>query len=146
MKKDRLPLFLLVVFFTVVVLGQEPEVKIFETFDHFLSEQNEKVSQVQLKMSQSEVEALFGGSLRVKVPKVGKMKPLDQVFKQPEFKNIFKPNTENEVLVLWYFTTPRDQNGVISKRECTPILIVADKVIGIGWDDFNKARKDGTLR
>ena len=126
--------------------AQEPEVRKYETFDLFLTEQNKKVSQVKLGATQSEVEAIFGQSIRVQIPKVGKMKPLNQLFKQPEFKNIFKPNTENEVVVLWYFTTPRDQNGVISKRECTPVIFVANQVVGIGWDAFNKARKDGTLR
>lgn len=146
MKKDKLLQFLALFLFVFSFYGQEPEVKNYERFEYFLTEQNEKSDQIALGQSEAEVRAIFGEAVRVKIPKVGKMKPLDQVFKQPEFKNVFKPNTENEVVVLWYFTTPLDQNGVISKRECTPVLFLADKVIGKGWDDFNKARKDGTLR
>lgn len=130
----------------MVVYSQDTEVKQYETFDSFLNEQNEKITMVEHGLSQQEVESIFGNAVRVQIPKVGKMKPLDKLFKQPEFKNIFKPNTDDEVVVLWYFTTPKDQNGVISKRECTPVILRNDKVIGIGWDDFNKARKDGTLR
>ncbi len=146
MKKE---IFLIITFILFVVLNgyaQKPEVKQYETFDLFLEEQNKKVAQVIQGSSKKEVEAVFGGPIRVQIPKVGKMKPLDKLFKQPEFMNVFKPNTESEVVVLWYFTTPRDQNGVLSKRECTPVILIADKVVGIGWDDFNKARKDGTLR
>lgn len=145
MKKELVSSIFL--FFLIVVgFAQEVETRTYETFDLFLTEQIEKAGRVQMGMSRSEVETIFGGPLRVQVPKVGKMKPLDQLFKQPEFKNTFKPNTANEVVVLWYFTTPRDQNGVISKRECTPVILLTDRVIGIGWEDFNKARKDGTLR
>ena len=146
MKKEICLSALLFLMFTIVVYSQEAEIKEYETFDLFLNEQNEKVDMVEHGLSQIEVESIFGNSIRVQIPKVGKMKPLNKLFKQPEFKNIFKPNTDDEVVVLWYFTTPRDQNGVISKRECTPVILRADKVIGIGWDDFNKARKDGTLR
>lgn len=146
MKKDVLLFLVAMVSFTFYAFGQEPEVKNYERFEYFLTEQNAKADKVSLGQTETEVRAIFGDAVRVKIPKVGKMKPLNQVFKQPEFKNVFKPNTENEVIVLWYFTTPLDQNGVISKRECTPVIFVGNKVIGKGWDDFNKARKDGTLR
>ena len=146
MKKHNFISSLLIFLLTFTSFAQDAEVKQYETFNLFLDEQNEKIALVEQGLSQEEVETIFGNSVRVQIPKVGKMKPLDKLFKQPEFKNVFKPNTDSEVVVLWYFTTPRDQNGVISKRECTPVIFQKDKVIGIGWDDFNKARKDGTLR
>ena len=46
---------------------------------------------------------------------------------------------------MWYFSTPKDQNGVISKNECTPILFENEKVKGKGWAFYTSYRRTNRL-
>jgi outer membrane protein assembly factor BamE (lipoprotein component of BamABCDE complex) len=127
----------------VMAQEQEPQIRNYERFDDFLSEQKANVDQIKTGMSKEEVMAVMGSSVLVKVPKVGRMKALKYTFKQPEFTNEFHKNTEDQRTIWWYFYEPRDQNGTISKRECNPIIFDKEKVIGTGWEYFNEFRKRG---
>ena len=73
---------------------------------------------------------IMGNSIIVKIPKTGKMKELNQLFKQPEFIDEKHQKAKNNFFVLWFFSTPKDQNGIISKNECTPVVIKENIVIG----------------
>jgi hypothetical protein len=88
----------------------------------------------------------MGDEMIVKIPKVGRKKPLKQLFKQPEFLNEYNGNSTKKIKILWYFSTPKDQNGIISKGECTPVIIENDSVVGKGWSFFNNYRKRVHLR
>ena len=88
----------------------------------------------------------MGESVIVNVPKVGKMKSLNQLFKQPHYVNTYKSNPKKEIKVFWYFSTPKDQNGLISKSECAPVIFENDGVVGVGWDFFNNYRRTTILR
>ena len=117
------------------VYSQDIEEKNYETFDAFLNEQNFKIEAVELGVSMEDVKSTIGNVIRVKIPKVGRMKPLNKVFKQPEFINHFNKTTDKPVTILWYFSDPKDSNGMISKRECTPIVLVEDKVVVLNRKD-----------
>ena len=143
---NRNKVLLLVAFFTIfMVYSQESNEKNYTTFGDFLNEQTSKLDSVKNEMNLEEVKEIMGSSLTVKVPKVGKMKPLTQLFNQPEFSKEFIQNPKKTVLVLWYFTTPKDQNGVISKNECTPILLENGIVKGKGWKFYTNYRRINRL-
>jgi hypothetical protein len=74
------------------------------------------------------------------------VRALNQLFKQPEFVNKYEKNPKLVVEVLWYFTTPKDQNGLISKNECTPVILENNSVAGTGWTFFQKYRRTGKMR
>lgn len=131
---------------TISLFSQEIKEMNYETFDAFLADQNFKIEAVEQGVSINEVKSTIGDAIRVKIPRVGRMKPLNKVFKQPEFINHFNKTSENPVDILWYFSDPKDSNGVISKRECTPIVLVNNKVVGKGWEFFNAFRKKQPLR
>jgi hypothetical protein len=126
--------------------SQEVLEKNFATFDDFLKEQNTKLDSIKNGISNIEVEEIMGTSIVVKVPKVGRKKPLNQLFKQPEFSNEYDSNALKKIKVLWYFSTPKDRNGIISKGECTPVIIQNDSVVGKGRVFFNNYRRSVRLR
>jgi hypothetical protein len=136
-------IFFCCLLFLLRLSAQEAEVKDYENFDDFLIEQKERVDQITHGMNFEQVKEVMGPDVRVRVPKKGRMKALDYVFKQPQFTNEFHKNTEDRRTILWYFYEPQDQNGTISKRECNPIIFNRDVVIGIGWEDFRKFRMNG---
>lgn len=146
MNQIKTPVILSFFLLCFYVYGQEPVTRNFETFDQFLEEQNTKLDAVQNGLSEREVKQLLGSDILVKVPKVGRMKPLNKVFRQPYFLNKFKNKQGDGVVVLWYFSTPKDDNGVVSKRECTPVLVEKGTVVGKGWDFFNNYRRTMGLR
>lgn len=126
--------------------SQEVLVKNYNTFKEFLTEQNTKLDSIKNGISNVEVEEIMGTSIVVKIPKVGKKRPLNQLFKQPEFSNEYNSNAKKKIKILWYFSTPKDRNGLISKGECTPVIIQNDSVVGKGWVFFNNYRKSVHLR
>lgn len=126
--------------------SQEVLVKNYNTFKEFLTEQNTKLDSIKNGISAVEVEEIMGTSIVVKIPKVGKKRPLNQLFKQPEFSNEYNGNAKKKIKILWYFSTPKDRNGLISKGECTPVIIQNDSVVGKGWVFFNNYRKSVHLR
>lgn len=126
--------------------SQEVLVKNYNTFKEFLTEQNTKLDSIKNGISNVEVEEIMGTSIVVKIPKVGKKRPLNQLFKQPEFSNEYNGNAKKKIKILWYFSTPKDRNGLISKGECTPVIIQNDSVVGKGWVFFNNYRKSVHLR
>lgn len=144
----RKPLIFSLLFFVCInnTIAQEIQEKNFATFEEFLIEQNNNISKIKNGLNKAEVKEIMGASIRVKIPKIGRMKALNQVFKQPEYLNEFNRNTDRKLTILWYFSTPKDQNGIISKRECTPILIENDSVAGKGWTFFNTYRKKHPIR
>ncbi len=118
----------------------------YSTFKDFLNEQNAKLDAIKKGATKQDVEKIMGSSMVVKIPKVGRKKPLNQLFKQPEFLNEYNSNPARKIKILWYFSTPKDSNGIISKGECTPVIIQNDSVVGKGWIFFNKYRKNVRLR
>ncbi|OIQ40943.1 MAG: hypothetical protein BM563_01945 [Bacteroidetes bacterium MedPE-SWsnd-G1] len=132
--------------FTLICFSQEIIEKNYETFDSFLEEQASKIESISEGMTQQDVQKEMGSSIKVKVPAVGKMKALNQVFKQPEFVNKYARNPERVIDILWYFSTPKDQNGVISKNECTPIIFENDSLVGKGWSFLQAYRRSGKMR
>lgn len=118
--------------FSSALHAQETTEKNYPTFSAFLTEQNIKISAIENGISQHQVKEIMGSPIIVKVPKIGKMKALSQLFKQPEFTT--KPNdkTKKEISILWYFTTPKNEDGIVSRTECTPVIIKNDSVIGKG--------------
>ncbi len=145
MKNNHTYIFLLFFLLGLHLFSQESSKKNYTTFGAFLTEQNEKISSIENEYSIEKVKEIMGSSIIVTIPKVDKMKPLSQLFKQPEYSNEFKQNPEKLVLILWYFSTPKDQNGVISKNECTPILFVNGKVKGKGWAFYTNYRRANRL-
>ena len=139
-------LALIVVFSCASTFGQDPIEKNYETFDAFLKEQQTKVSNVSEGMTQETVKQQMGSALVVKVPAVGKMKALNQLFKQPEFVNQYARNPKRVIDILWYFSTPKDQNGAISKNECTPMIFENDSLVGKGWPFLQTYRRSGKMR
>ena len=141
------PLSFLVILLNLNLLfSQEVPEKNYDTFDAFLSEQQSKIGSIKIGESKDDIKSIVGNNIKVRIPKVGRMKPLNKVFKQPEYIDHFNTSTDKPVSILWYFSNPKDQNGLISKRECTPIVLVNDKVIGKGWEFFNSFRKRHPLR
>ncbi len=112
--------------------SQEVLEKNYETFSEFLTEQNTKIATIENGLSLIEVNEIMGPPILVKVPKVGKMKPLSQLFKQPEIIKETTDKAKNKISILWYFSTPKNQDGILSKSECTPIIIKNDSVLGKG--------------
>ena len=138
--------FILVLLVTLKITSQEVLEKNYNTFPEFLTEQNLKISNINHGLNKLEVKEIMGPSIVVKVPKVGKMKPLNKMFKQPIYLNEYKSNPEKMINIFWYFSTPRDQDGNISKKECTPVIFENDSVVGYGWDFFNNYRRTNALR
>lgn len=134
------------IFFCALSFCQEPTEKNYETFDLFLKEQGTNISSVSDGMTQAQVKEQMGGSLIVKVPKTGKIPALNQLFKQPEFVNQYARNPKRVIDILWYFSTPKDQNGVISKNECTPMIFENDSLVGKGWQFLQTYRRSGKMR
>jgi len=132
-----LPLVLLVTF---KIASQEVQEKDYDTFQEFLTEQNLKISKINSGLNKLEVKDIMGESIIVNIPKVGKMKPLSKLFKQPEFTNEYNGYNKNKIYIYWYFSNPKDQNGIISKSECTPIVFENDSVVGKGILFFKRYR------
>ena len=124
-----------ILFFLILsssLYSQEVAEKNYTTFGEFLTEQNTKIATIKNGLSLIEVKEIMGSSILVKVPKIGKMKPLNQLFKQPEFTKETTDKAKNEINILWYFSTPKNQDGIVSRSECTPIIIKNDSVAGKG--------------
>lgn len=136
----------ILLFFVFSISAQDILEKNYNTFQEFLNEQNQNISKIANGINQSEVQIIMGKSVIVKVPKIDKMPALKQLFKQPHYTNIYKSNPQKEIKVLWYFSTPKDQNGLISKSECAPVILENDAVIGVGWEFFNQYRRSNALR
>jgi hypothetical protein len=144
MKNSKFLYFLL--FIALKAFSQDiPEVN-YETFQEFLDYQNNNLSKINIGQNPDDVLEIMGASQIVTIPKVGKMKALNQLFKQPHSVNEYKSNPEKNIKIFWYFSTPKDQNGLISKSECTPIIFENDEVVGFGWDFFNSYRRKTPLR
>ena len=125
--------------------SQETVEKNYATFGDFLTEQKENISLIENDMTPEKVKEIMGPSLQVKVPKIGRMKALSKLFKQPEHKDQFNRDPEKKITILWYFTTPKDQNGIITKSECTPILFENGLVIGKGWKFYISYKRANRL-
>lgn len=144
--KKALP-FIIVLFLTSIsIYSQEPTQINYNSFDLFLTEQNDKISKIENELNILQVKEIMGGPIVVNIPKIKKIKALNQLFKQPEFTNNYKSNPELIVDVLWYFSTPKDQNGLVSKSECTPVFFENDIVVGKGWEFFKTYRRTGKMR
>jgi len=142
--------FFTAIFIFLIFLGdlysQEASEKNYNTFGEFLTEQNSKISKIENGISLLQVKEIMGASIIVKVPKIGKMKPLSQLFKQPEFTKETTDKAKNAINILWYFSTPKDQNGVVSRSECTPIIIKNDTVLGKGTKFYLNFMKKEQIR
>ena len=125
--------------------SQETVEKNYATFGDFLTEQKENISLIENDMTPEKVKEIMGPSILVKVPKIGRMKALSKLFKQPEHKDQFNRDPEKKITILWYFTTPKDQNGIITKSECTPILFENGIVIGKGWKFYISYKRANRL-
>lgn len=129
--------------FSGALHSQEALEKNYPTFSAFLTEQNTKISTLENGLSLIEVKDIMGSPILVKIPKAGKMKPLSQLFKQPEIIKETNDKAKNEIKILWYFSTPKNQDGIVSKSECTPIIIKNDSVVGKGTKFYlNFMRKE----
>ena len=129
--------------FSSALYSQEALKKNYKTFSEFLTEQNTKIATIQHGLSLFEVKEIMGSSILVKVPKIGKMKPLSQLFKQPEFTKETTDKAKNEINILWYFSSPKNQDGIVSRSECTPVIIKNDSVVGKGTKFYlNFMRKE----
>lgn len=137
---------LIILFIALKVYSQEIKEVNYATFQDFLNDQNSKISSIKVGQTPSDVEEIMGPSIIVKIPKVDKMKPLNQLFNQPYAINEFSVNLEKKILVYWYFSTPKDQNGIISKSECTPVIFENNSLVGVGWDFFNSYRRKTKLK
>lgn len=132
--------------FSSALQSQEATEKNYTTFSAFLAEQNNKISKVENGHSLTEVKEIMGSPIIVKVPKIGKMKALSQLFKQPEFTTKPIDKAKKEFSILWYFTTPKNEDGVVSRTECTPIIIKNDSVIGKGTKFYMNFVKTAQIR
>ena len=125
---------------------QEPTKKNFDSFTDFINDQNNNISKLVIGSNIEETKNIMGASIIVSVPETGKIKELNQLFKQPEFVNKYKSNPAFIIDILWYFSTPKDQNGIISKSECTPVIFENDSLVGKGWPFFQTFRRTGKMR
>ena len=132
--------------FSSALQAQEATEKDYPTFSAFLAEQNNKISKVENGHSLTEVKEIMGSPIIVNVPKIGKMKALSQLFKQPEFTTKPIDKAKKEISILWYFTTPKNEDGVVSRTECTPIIIKNDSVIGKGTKFYMNFVKTAQIR
>lgn len=132
--------------FSGALYSQEPTEKNYPTFSAFLAEQNNKISKIENGHSLTEVKEIMGSPILVKVPKIGKMKALSQLFKQPEFTTKPIDKAKKEISILWYFTTPKNEDGIVSRTECTPIIIKNDSVIGKGTKFYMNFVKTAQIR
>ena len=128
------------------LFAQETTEKNYPTFSAFLIEQNTKISAIESGRSLNEVKEIMGSPIIVKIPKIGKMKALSQLFKQPEFTTNANDKAKNQITILWYFTTPKNEDGLVSRTECTPIVIKNDSVIGKGTKFYMNFVKTSQLR
>ncbi|MDF1516928.1 MAG: DUF3192 domain-containing protein [Lutibacter sp.] len=144
MKRTFISTILILLIFSSALHAKEATEKNYPTFSAFLTEQNAKISAIESGQSLNEVKEIMGSPIIVKVPKIGKMKPLSQLFKQPEFTTKPIDKAKKEISILWYFTTPKNEDGIVSRTECTPIIIKNDSVIGKGikfYMNFVKTEK-----
>ncbi|MDP3359520.1 MAG: DUF3192 domain-containing protein [Lutibacter sp.] len=132
--------------FSVNLFSQETTEKNYNTFSEFLTEQNTKISRIENGFSLLQVKEIMGAFIIVKVPKIGKMKPLSQLFKQPEFTKETTDKAKNIINILWYFSTPKDQDGLMSRSECTPVVIKNDSVVGKGTKFYLNFMKKEQIR
>ncbi|NEW77945.1 MAG: DUF3192 domain-containing protein [Gelidibacter sp.] len=132
--------------FADYLYSQEVSEKNYNTFSEFLSEQNTKISNIENGLSQLQVKEIMGATIIVKVPKIGKMKSLSQLFKQPEFTKETTDKAKNAIHILWYFSTPKNQDGIVSRSECTPIIIKNDSVLGKGTKFYLNFMKKEQIR
>ena len=132
--------------FSSALLAQETTEKNYATFSAFLTEQNNKISSLENGLSIIEVKEIIGTPIIVKVPKTGKIKALSQLFKQPEFISKANDKDKKEISILWYFSTPKNQDGIVSRSECTPVIIKNDSVIGIGTKFYMNFVKTTKIR
>ncbi|MDO9039456.1 MAG: DUF3192 domain-containing protein [Lutibacter sp.] len=132
--------------FSVNLFSQETTEKNYNTFSEFLTEQNTKISNIENGFSLLQVKEIMGAAVVVKVPKIGKMKPLSQLFKQPEFTKETTDKAKNIINILWYFSTPKDQDGIMSRSECTPVVIKNDSVVGKGTKFYLNFMKKEQIR
>ena len=146
MKRTFISTILILLMFSGALLAQEATEKNYPTFSAFLAEQNNKISKVENGHSLTEVKEIMGSPIIVKVPKIGKMKALSQLFKQPEFTTKPIDKAKKEISILWYFTTPKNEDGVVSRTECTPIIIKNDSVIGKGTKFYMNFVKKEQIR
>lgn len=133
--------FIVCLLITFSGFAQEPVEINYESFDAFLKVQNDGLNDVDNGLNEKDVENIMGGPIIVKIPKIGKKRKLNQLFKQPEFSNSINRGPKKQIKILWYFSTPKNEDGIISKRECTPVVFQNDSVIGKGWPFFNTFRK-----
>ncbi len=146
MKRNSLFFIFVLCAFSFNAYSQVSIEKNYDTFDEFLDDQNSKIAEITPGLNHADVIDIMGPEMIVKIPKVGRKRPLKKLFKQPEFSNEYNGNIKRKIKILWYFSTPKDQNGIISKGECTPVIIENDSVVGKGWIFFNKYRKTVRLR
>lgn len=144
--KKSFSLFILSFFlFILTSFSQETLKKNYTTFGDFLSEQKANIALIENDMTIDKTKEIMGPALIVNVPKIGRMKALSKVFKQPEHYNEYNKDPEKKITILWYFTTPKDQNGIITKSECTPILFENGLVIGKGWKFYISYKRANRL-
>ncbi|MFO7674122.1 MAG: DUF3192 domain-containing protein [Lutibacter sp.] len=146
MKRTIISTILILLIFSGALLAQETTEKNYPTFSAFLTEQNTKISAIESGRSLNEVKEIMGSPIIVKVPKIGKMKALSQLFKQPEFTTNANDKAKNQITILWYFTTPKNEDGIVSRTECTPVVIKNDSVIGKGTKFYMNFVKAAQIR
>ena len=139
-------LFVIIFFSCILSFAQEPTKVNHESFPSFLNDQTGKIDKLKDGLLMSEVKTIMGSSIIVNIQASGKMKELNQLFKQPEYTNKYRSNPALIVDVLWYFSTPKDQNGIITKNECTPVIFENDSLVGKGWPFFQTYRRTGKMR
>ena len=146
MKRTFFTAIFIYLIFSGYLYSQEATEKNYNTFSEFLTEQNTKISSIENGHSLTKVKEIMGLPIIVKVPKIGKMKPLSQLFKQPEFTKETADKAKNKINILWYFTTPKNQDGIVSRTECTPVIIRNDSVLGKGTKFYLNFMKKEQIR
>lgn len=126
--------------------SQEPVKIKYGSFSSFMNQQTNNIEKLNIGLNSNDVKEIMGSSFILNIPETGEVKELNQLLKQPEFVNKYKSNPELIVDVLWYFSTPKDQNGFISKNECTPVIFENDSLVGKGWPFFQTYRRTGKMR
>jgi len=146
MKITYIDTILIFLIFSSPLYSQETTEKNYPTFSAFLTEQNAKIAAIENGISLVKVKEIMGSAMIVNVPKIGKMKALNQLFKQPEFTKETTDKAKNEINILWYFSTPKNQDGIVSRSECTPVIIKNDSVVGKGTKFYLNFMRTGQIR
>ena len=68
-------------------------------------------------------------------------KPKDVSISNPYSRDLKISKDSSTVEILWYYTDLKNSDNAINKEELTPIILVKNSVIGLGWGFYTDYAK-----